>query len=207
MGNLINNFFNFFTDKSRPVLTRTSLLLCLVVACFMIDNFVGFSFFYSSHQKLKQVQQIEEIKRDYNLEPQITNEISALELRLLSHSSMIHKAFGFLTKRLNSKTDIKGTSVIKKQTAYSPIPLVLSSSWPFILLLLVVLFSPFSKSRKIDTFSTFIIGLTVCVVLIVFCQFVGGIIPVLFHPWINYTLYAGAWVFLLVIAGNHLNKK
>lgn len=206
MSNLINNFFNFFVDKDRPILVRTSLFIGLIIVSLFLDNFFGFSFFYTSNQKIKQIQSIEEIKRTYVLDTHISHDLSLLESQVLSHISFPRKMIRTITNNLVRTPQTQGDASVSSQEEkhYSFILLTISSAWPFIILLVIVLSAPFRKSNGINPFTTFIVGISICVILIIFCQFIASLIPILWRPWVNYCIYAIGWFVILTYMGKRL---
>lgn len=152
---LLNSIFHFFTDKTKKLPHKVILCLLALVFIALLDNFLSFSFSYNNGNKIEQIEGINKILSDTTLTKSEKNKLLILRKNIVNHSTWKDKTYDFLTS-IEFKNDVKANT---KKTVVKPNVIVseqqiekinktqsktrnyfwhfVSSSWPFLLLMIV----------------------------------------------------------------------
>ena len=128
MNSYIDHITGFLFDEHRRLSSKAAVVLFAVIAVFLIDNFLGFSYFYSTEKKVEQVQKLNLIITDTTSDS--TTRAFALQLRseMLDRENLLNQSLSFLrnVKWTNSKTD---QTNVTKETAKTKESIIKNSFW------------------------------------------------------------------------------
>jgi hypothetical protein len=111
----INNLINFFVTKEFTFRSKIFGFIMIIVGLFLIDNLLGFSFYYSTNKKISQLKDIESLKRECdNLE--INKTLNDLENDIIHRENIVNRFFNLFSKEpFDIKTD---EQTIKRDTVF-----------------------------------------------------------------------------------------
>lgn len=214
--NIINDFINFLGDKSLTLSKKTILIVSIVFIVVVVDFWFGFSFNYSLNQRLNQIEKIELIKSNFNLPDSLNNQLGDIEFKIIYKKDYLNFLLWNFNKINNGKslntnkvepdtssmigstqdsTSIRESPTIKsKSETYSKRKFFLdlvSSSYIFLLILIILPFIPLTQKENI---ANSYIGVIVIMIVIIGFTIVNyllySLIPTLSKPWINYLFNA-----------------
>jgi len=109
MSGYIDHITEFLFDENRRLSSKAAVVFFVVMAIILIDNVLGFSYYYSTDKKIEQVQKLNSIIKDTTSDS--TTKTFALHLRseILERENAITQSFSFLR-------NIKWTSSKKEHT-------------------------------------------------------------------------------------------
>lgn len=245
---LFKEVLKLFVGKEYSLTSKFLGILTIGFLLFFIDNLLGFTFFYSTNQKIDQIEKIESIKIKSSQNLELIEELNNIETKILNRKNILGNFIDlfskepFDTKRKllasikdtvgmdgdsiqrispidscsnkeinkydtlfndldenkqsisnTTSENIENTSPIIKQPVLksrSRIWHTLTSSYFFVLILIIMPFVPFTQ-EKID--KNLLIGIAIFMVVdigfIWMSQLILGLIPVILNkPWVNYIL-------------------
>ncbi|ACC97852.1 hypothetical protein Emin_0291 [Elusimicrobium minutum Pei191] len=217
LKSIAEHIYNFLADKRFALPLKASLVILSIAMLFLLNNFLGWSFNYSTNQKIKQLQAIVELKKSNTHTQEYLEHINKIEREILERKPFFStlNVPSWLKKDSSSKlpqqtstsepTETPATTIIEKSDTPSPYKqpwLMLSAAWLFILTFMAVLFGvPFSKNFRAKDFPGYFAGLLILAFLIWLLQFLAGLIPPITSakPWINYVLYSAFWLVAILL--------
>lgn len=218
---LLNSIFHFFTDKTKKLPHKVIIFLLALVFISLLDNFLSFTFSYNNGNKIEQVEGINKILNDSTLTMSEKNKLLILRKNIINHKTLKDKTYDFLTsiefnndKNINKVNHEKQKEIviqepIKKQSeTRNYLWHFVSSSWPFLLLMIA-----FPIIGFLDNKTSFwqAIGIIIIIepFLYGFCWVyakVFSFIPIIFdNPIYNYvlnTILCICSIFLFSMFGN-----
>ena len=183
----IKGIFRFFRNKKNSFYKKSFGVFFLFLFILLIDNLLGFSFYYPINQKIGPLTNIAILKNNYAGNDEILTKIDIIEKKIINRKNVLEK----IEEKLN---------VINESSANrsrSKLWHTLSSS---IILIIVglILFNDLFLGIKVGNFWWQAIPEFLFVFLFLFPIFAGviwinqyllGFIPVILgRPWINYLL-------------------
>jgi hypothetical protein len=196
MGNLFTNILVFFTDKSRSLGSRGLFLVIFLSTFFVLDYFSGLTFYIATSFKLDQIEKIEKIKIENPNNIDLHEELNKIESELIQRKN-IQEYFSFFENppkdslkinKFNSLNPSESTldiSFIRR----SNILHIVTSSYSFVIIILILPFTFFTEKR---TDKNFIVGIIFGIIILLgltwFFSYLFSLIPLLKYPWINYML-------------------
>lgn len=96
MSDFFNNLLNLFFDSSKPQIKKFIFLFMLVLTALLVDNIVGFSYYYRVSKKLEQTAQIEELRLKAKGDPEISKNLRQIELDIIAERNIIQASKVFL---------------------------------------------------------------------------------------------------------------
>ncbi|MDO6390446.1 hypothetical protein Q4E40_09940 [Pontibacter sp. BT731] len=132
MGESINAFISFLTDKTHKLSAKAIVVIGVVLSVLFIDNVFGFTFYYQNEKKLSQIEQINRIlSNEGDNEAKYRHYLLKLKEDIVQRKSLQDKTFDFLTSldfsTINNQSEIAQESV-KVSTFWH----FISSSWVFV---------------------------------------------------------------------------
>lgn len=211
---LFNSIFYVFTDKSRNLPTKLTLGFSLLILVVVIDNILGFSYYYNNSQRISQTKELTQLLQDTTLAEKEKKHLSRLRSEIIEHKTWKDHTTIFFTSvyppsnkkppAVENTNVIEEPPIIDKASAVKPVttkPTIdrsytwhfISSSW---VILVFMAFIPFIAF--FDKTVSLSVGLTI---IIIFEPILLGLawlmakgfsyIPVLFgDPIFNYVLNA-----------------
>lgn len=193
--NYIESILNFIFDKKRRISAKAAIIILSITSLLLIDNLLGFTYFYSHNRQLDQLESIYTIRKDSTLSEISKQKLLELENELWNRKNIFEKAAivfssktGYIQKVETPKTtEIKGYG-------RNDFWFLVSTSGVYMLVTIImipVLLFMDKKSSFLKSLATFII----------FALVMG------FTSWFNYWLFGkiipdnlwGSWTWNYVI--------
>lgn len=197
---LFNSIFQFFTDNTKKFSHKTILVLFSIFIIIILDNVLSFSYYYNNEKKISQIQSINSIVKDTTINDKERKMLFTLRDKIILHKTWKDNVWDFFTS-IEFKNDVKPSlNVIEKKKDIAIIKEpnkvernyylhFITSSWFFLLVILIVPFVGFS-----DKNTSF---LTALMIILFF------VIPLfLFLGWI----FAKIFSFIPIILNNPINN-
>jgi|GEM_PF-2045657 len=106
----LKEIFKFFTAKEYSFASKFISLILVFSIIFLIDNLLGFSFYYSTNQKINQLETIANLKKDCSENKELLKMLTETEAEIINKKNIIE---GFLD--LFSKGAFDERKIIKEQ--------------------------------------------------------------------------------------------
>ena len=85
---LFHSIFKFFITKDYSFASKFIGLIIFLTFVLVIDNFLGFSFYYSNNQKITQLKNIESLKKECSTNTILLNTLSETETQILNRKNI-----------------------------------------------------------------------------------------------------------------------
>ena len=85
---LFHSIFKFFITKDYSFASKFIGLIIFLTFVLVIDNFLGFSFYYSNNQKITQLKNIECLKKECSTNTILLNTLSETETQILNRKNI-----------------------------------------------------------------------------------------------------------------------
>jgi len=95
--NVLGDLLAYFSEKKYSFTSKIFVVLFAIVAIILINNILGFSFYYSNSQKISQLQTIENVKKDCR-DPEVNNTLNSIEKRIIQRKNIIEIFFDLFSK-------------------------------------------------------------------------------------------------------------
>lgn len=100
----LKEIFKFFIDKEHSFTSKFIGILLVITALFVIDNILGFSFYYSSNQKVTQLETIESLKKDCPNNIDLLKILNETESKIINRKNVFEEFVNLFSKE---KFDVK----------------------------------------------------------------------------------------------------
>lgn len=208
--NIIKDIVNFLTNKAFSIPVKILTVIFIVLTLILINDFFGFSFYYSNSQKINQLKTIAELKKNYSNDLNLLSKLENIEDKIFERQNLLSN-FLRLTKNETKSQSLNSFNLQDKQ--YSQPWLTISASFFFLIIFIVIfltfLIAPFTEKKfNWSVQIGLLIFLLVDIGLIWTFQFLFSFIPIFFNtPWINYSLYIFIWIIAMVLIGKIATKQ
>lgn len=221
---LFNSIFQFFTDNSKKISHKTILVLFSIFTILILDNFLSFTYYYNNEKKITQIESINKVIKDTTITTKERKMLFSLRDKIISHKTWKDNIWDFCTA-IDFKNDIKLSPNInenKKNNDFKNFNKVernyyihyISSSWFFLLVILIVTFVGFSdKNTSFLTALMIILFFVIPLFLFlgwIFAKIFSFIPIILDNPVYNYILNFILSLLLIILFGfliDRINKK
>jgi len=238
MDNLLSNILSFFTDKTRSIGSKSLFFLAILFCFFLFDYFTGLSFYIGTNYKLNQIEKIERIKKENPDNIWLHHKLNRIENEIIIKKSIndYFSFFEFSdlnfvesdsvatpdtlivsdslmvkidTIRTNEIGDLKNKpDELGGTRSRSNLIHILTSSYSFVFLLLLMPFIFFSERRLTRNLIVgAVFGTIMLLGLIWFFSYLFSLIPLLTYPWINYFVNFALHTLFLTLMGLIAKKK
>ena len=213
---LLNSIFHFFTDKTKGLSYKATLILTTIVLIILIDNTLSFSYYYNTQRKIEQIDGLNKILSDTTLTDLEKDKLQNLRHNLIRRTTWKDRAWKLISEikfKSENEENLKEPPKSQKEITRSYFWHYISSGWLFLLLALMM---PFIGLKDKNTS----LGTTLGILVIVEPIFLGiawiyakvfSFIPIIFgDPIYNYILNALMCLFSVVmfaLIGKLQNKK
>lgn len=175
--NYIESIINFIFDKKRKISAKATFIILSITCLLILDNVLGFTYYYSHNRQLNQLESIYAIKKDTNLSVSSREKLDEMEVALWNRKNIFEKAIIFIKYRKENKP-IKSNqeSLYIKESGKNNFWFLVSTSGLYMLVTIImfpVLLFMDKKSSFFKSLATFIIFALVMV----------------FTSWFNYWLF------------------
>lgn len=101
------DLLKFFTDKEYSFASKFLGVLIVAFSVFLINNLLGFSFYYSNNQKITQLKNIEEIKKSCT-NAKLLNTLEMTENKIINRKDVLDAFLSIFSK---DSFDLRTTSI------------------------------------------------------------------------------------------------
>lgn len=95
---IFKDIFNFFIDKDYSFASKFVGLLVFLILLFSVDNFLGFSFYYSTNQKISQLKSIEELKNTCGSNIELVKVLEKTEQEIINRQNVFDIFIGLFSR-------------------------------------------------------------------------------------------------------------
>lgn len=212
---IIDWLLKWLTDKAKPISSKIAFVLFALIIIFVMNDLIGFSFYYINNKKIEHIKNIEEAKSYCGNNPKVQEYINNLEYEALNHKGYIQEFKELFEKKdvnadsdIDSKNNIVDNSkssdnwninnVIMKIFPEYPyksqlIHTITSATLPLLLMLLIsfaLLVVPFMDiENKLQVWIGVIFFLIFLAAITWVLELVWGLLPVILdRSYINYCI-------------------
>ncbi len=214
---MVEKLWDYLTNSANQTFGKLALIIFGIAALLSVDYFFRFSDSYIAEKKIEQIGKIQEIIKQDSLRVESKNELIRIENQVIARQGF----WDFLTSLIQSTTSspkqkitapIATKPIIKDHLSKTPqISLfwhIVSSSWPFILLIMIVPFTPFVPSGQDKITFTAVIAIEIVFILLsAFYSFILRFIPIFENTFWNYALNAISIPLLILLLSSFVAKK
>jgi len=104
-------FFEYFSNNDVRISSKLKMILFIMLCIFIIDNVLGFSFYYNINKKINQIISINEVLKDSNMSIGEVNQLFKLRKSVIERENLFDKISLFINGFFNQdKQDIENAS-------------------------------------------------------------------------------------------------
>lgn len=172
---LYENIFGFITDRSKRLSTRATAIILTVFTLALVDNIIGFSYYFNKQRQLDQLKSISILLNNSVLSKETKNELIELEKQTFKRKNIIDHSISFINNiSWTNKTSTKYKNNIS--TERNNIWFLFSVSGLYILTTLAVIPVVFITDKKTPFFK-------------LLASMIMFVIVMFFSSWFNYWLF------------------
>src|SRR5688572_25998006 len=86
---IINSYFTFITDKKRKLHSKAVLIISTLAIIVLVDNILGFSYFYHNQRKIEQIKSLCEILKDTTVSEPVKEKLTLMQYNTLNRENFI----------------------------------------------------------------------------------------------------------------------
>lgn len=208
----LKNIIELFLDKSKHWTLRTGVFISIIGLLFILDFTFDLSYNYFINNKLENIEKIQIIKKGYSNDTLKLKKITSIEYQIINkkhYSESLFLSFNSLKKSIIPNTiDQNATSKANSKTINnnanirSYFLMFLSSNFLFLIVLAVLLFSPFfdKELKSLKSLSSWFASVVTFSLIIVITTSLAYKIPVIYNePIYNYILNFILHILLIII--------
>lgn len=193
MGELISRIWNFFESDKVSISRKITIPILIILAIWIIDDVGGFSYRFTNSQKLDYLLKIEKTKEQFQQDTTVCNLLDKMKYDLIDRKNVFDQFLDLFNNQDLFKSESSATNKENSHNQRNQLWHTVSSSLFWIIWLFIfsamLLILPFTlKKDKLAAILGIIVGIGIMVLLIWLTQWLFGLIPVLFNPYINYTI-------------------
>jgi hypothetical protein len=200
----IDSIINLVTDKARPLSSRATYTIIIVLLVIVADNLIGFSYYYTNDKKLDQLKSISILLKDTTLPADTRVQLLNMETEIISRQNVKDYFFSFLK-------NISWTSSKNKQSANAnnPNPIrdnfwqTITSGGFFILTVLIfvpIIFITDKRTPLLQKIFTIFLIAILMVAAAWFYTWLFSLIPMIGKTWTwNYILNVVLQILLILM--------
>lgn len=124
----IDHITYFLFDENRRLSSKAAVVVFIVLAIFLIDNILGFSYYFSSEKKIEQVQRLTTIIKDATSDS--TTKAFAIELRseIIDRENVVTQSLSFF-RNIKWKSSKKHLANIPKNPVKTNESIIKNNFW------------------------------------------------------------------------------
>lgn len=128
MGGYIDNFTEFLFNENKRLSIKAAVVVISIIAIFLIDNILGFSYYYNTEKKIEQIQKLNTIIKDSSSDN--TTKLFSIKLRsdLINRENIIYKSRLFLRNITWANSEIQQNNILPT-IANTKNPLTQNTFW------------------------------------------------------------------------------
>lgn len=197
MGDPLSSLIRFLTDAEKNLITRIFTGVFIVILLIVIDNTLGFSYYYNNARKLEQVQKLNSIVQDTSLQESEIVYLGDLRRKIIYRETwkeqienlVYNFEFKDSEKELNGSSSKEEDEVIPMDPTWH----FLTSSWFFLFLMVVVPFQAITEYKKQGTafgaFFAFVVMEAILLLIAFGIAYLFSFLPrITVQPWPNYLI-------------------
>lgn len=171
------NILNFITDSEKRLSARATVFIITIFTLLVVDNLIGFSYYYNKQRQLEQLKSITELLSDTTLNTETRARLITLRNQTFDRKNLIDYSLSFL-KNIASIDNKQSQSITKNDTKIirNNIWFLISSSGLYILVTIFVVPVLLLTDRR-----TPFLKLLASMIIFIFIMF--------FTAWFNYWLF------------------
>jgi hypothetical protein len=172
-----DNILNFITDSEKRLSARATVFIISICTLLIVDNLIGFSYYYNKQRQLEQLKSITELLADTTLTTDTRAKLVTLQNQTFDRKNIIDYSSSFL-KNIASTDNKQSQNTTKADTKIikNNIWFLLSSSGLYILVTIFVVPVLLLTDRK-----TPFLKLLASMIIFILVMF--------FTSWFNYWLF------------------
>lgn len=192
---------SFVYEKSIRFYHKILIIITVIFLVAMVDNTLGFSYYYYNKNKLELIKNINDILKDNVLNDKQKKDLINLNNEILNKEPLMSSVYNYIRVTIRDN-NFFGNSY-EKNYWYTYI----SSSWIYIISYIIYLFSGFFKKIK-DHFLNCFFGLISFFVVTGVYSILLYYIPNIYNkPTINYIIYMFSPIIIVIIYSIFLKVK
>ena len=202
MDKLLDRIIKFFDNKSISFSIRTSIFIISIFVLTTSDYYFNFSYDYHLNNKIEKLKSINSLKKTYKTDSLKLAELTELENRIFKRAHYSDRLRNldlsqFKILKKSDTTEIKNPVIKNDTTINKPIRslfwMVLTSSYFFIFLIILLLVLPFNgyPHNELKNLLGSIAAIIILIGVVSFLTWVAYRIPLIYNrPYLNYILNA-----------------
>jgi uncharacterized membrane-anchored protein len=93
-----DNVLNFITDRTNRMSARATVIIVALVCILLVDNILGFSFYYNKQRQLEQLKSITQLLKDTSITADTRSNLIELEHQTFARRTIVDHFSSFLKK-------------------------------------------------------------------------------------------------------------
>lgn len=94
--NALDSFINFLLDKERVISAKAAVIVFIILAVVLVDNTLGFTYYYNSGKKIEQIQSLNNIIKDTTTNIQTKDYAIRQRSEIIKKETFFSKAITFI---------------------------------------------------------------------------------------------------------------
>jgi len=215
MNNTVGNILNFFADSSKTIGSRLGTITISILLLILLDLLSGLTYNFQTNNKLNQLENVHKLMLVHSTDAEKKMSLKEMENYILHkrHYSEVLSGWARSLTQSNEKIKNEPISARRKPSVLSLNLMILSSSFGFFLVLLLILFVPFYsrfKGIKLEGFELEnVLALTITLAFMAaITTSLAYLIPVIDEgkPYWNYVVNFLIHTFFIVLVGMYGGK-
>jgi len=151
---MFESFIQFIISQQVKTFHKIGTFLFILVILFLVNNIIGFTYYYNNQEKLTQLEQISRLKNNPNLSEESKSSINQIETDLNKRQNVLELATTFISsiKLTEAQPKPKEDTVTNNEDKDAPtrnnLLLFFTSSWYLIYICIYISVMILVKSKK-----------------------------------------------------------
>ena len=110
------SLFEYFTDSSKAPSKRVSIIIVILILALLVDNHIGFTYYYNEKSKLETVAKMNQILEDSTLSIEEANLIKASRYSVIKRKNLLDKGVSNLKNFIESFRKSNSSTITQNNT-------------------------------------------------------------------------------------------
>lgn len=208
MVELISWVFQFIRDNTVSLGKKAFFIFCIIILLVSINEYTGLIYYYPLNKEVEIIKNIEEAKEIAKDNPKLIEYLNNQEDKVVNRAYLHEKIWTGLksiefSQITNGITTYQSRSLIWHILTSTTILIAVG----LILVYIIIVYPFINVPQKWTTWFGSVIFLIPIVILIWLVQFLWALIPIIFYPWVNYSIQLSFQVILIFLITRFFQKN
>ncbi|WP_252639453.1 hypothetical protein [Dysgonomonas mossii] len=208
MEEVISWVLKFIRDNTVSLGKKAIFIFCFIIILVCINEYTGFIYYYPLNKEVEIIKNIEEAKEKAKDNPKLIEYLNDQEEKVVNRTYLHEKIWTSLksiefSELTNGITTYQSRSLIWHILTSTTILIAIG----LVLVYIIIVFPFMNVSQKWITWFGSVIFLIPIIILIWLVQFLWALIPIIFYPWVNYSVQLSSQVIIILLINRFFQKN